>query len=759
LRNSPFAGLRFRLSLLIAVALLPAVALNVYTTVQQQRWATREIRESALQISRSVVAEQTQVTSGVQELLTALSMVPAVRAADPVACPAVLSEMLARYPHYTSLSVIRPDGALVCRGLRPGEPAQVRGLAVESAFRRALETRAFSTGTYALGTISGKPVVPFGLPLLGADGQVDAVLTVSLDLVWLSRFAQASELPRGAAITLFDADGMVLARFPYAERWVGTRIADAAPLRSLLSEPGEGVEQMRGLDGVHRLYAYGRLPASDGYPVVVTVGIPSTEVFAAADQTLVRNLLLLLVLGTAVIFVGWGIATRAVLRPIRGLVGATRRVAAGHLDARASVAPRDGEVAELSTAFNEMAESLQRRTGEITESLSALKRSEQRYRSLIEAAAAIAWSTPASGEFEVPSPQWCEFTGQTPPQAFGWGWLQAVHRDDRSQVAREWTRAVEECVPCNYEMRLRRSDGVYRHMQVRAAPVLDERGAVREWFGVHLDITERKRAEEERSALLSREQELRAEAERANRVKSDFLAVVSHELRTPLTSIISFAELMSANVGDTLGDRHREYVERIDASAWHLKELVDQMLDFSRLESGRVSVQPLETDLVSLVEEVVQHVAPLAATRSLPINTDLPDAPLVLHTDPTKVRQILLNLLSNAVKFCDDGEIRVEVAEEGEEALVRIRDTGVGIDAEHLERIWESFWQVESPLTRRSEGTGLGLAIVRRLTDLIGGTVEVESVEGVGSTFTLRLPASQDLTVPVGRLPADRMTV
>jgi PAS domain S-box-containing protein len=759
-RSPILSGLRFRLSLLILAAVIPAVFLNLYSTLQQQRWVTLEVQQNALQISRAIAENQAQVTGGVEEMLSALAMLPAVQTMDPERCPARLAGFMKRYPHYTSLSVIDRDGHLVCRGLRPGETRRVEGLAVETAFRAALATGGFAVGDYAVGTITEKPVVPFALPITGPDGKVSAVLTTTMDLLWLSRYAEDADLPHGSTVSIIGGDGVVLGEYPP----VGI---DASPIPPptgwLLSEirngRHEGVLDEVGRDGSHRLSAFSILPSPASSPVAVMVGIPRAEAFASADRMLAWNLLLLVLFGAAAVLAGWTVGTRVLLQPIRSAVGATRRLAAGRLDARAMVSPHGGELAELAVSFNDMAATLEQRTSETSETLAALRRSEERYRSLVESTASIVWDTPASGEFSTPQPRWADFTGQPFEEHRKWGWLQAVHPDDRGRVAVAWAAAVDDRAQFQAELRVRRHDGEYRHMMARATPILTDDGRAREWVGVYTDITDRKRIEEERTALLTREQELRAEAERSNRAKSDFLAIVSHELRTPLTSIISFAELLATDVSGELSDRHREFVARIDSSAWHLKGLVDQILEFTRLETGRVSVDPSDTDMPALVRDVVADLAPIADAKSLALHAEMPAEPIMLHTDPTKVRQILLNLVSNAVKFCDEGSVRVRMDAHDGEVTVRVRDSGPGIAAEHLDAIWESFRQLENPLTRRAGGTGLGLPIARRLSHLLGGRLEVSSELGAGSTFVLTLSAlayRQNGTGSVGSATASK---
>jgi signal transduction histidine kinase len=281
------------------------------------------------------------------------------------------------------------------------------------------------------------------------------------------------------------------------------------------------------------------------------------------------------------------------------------------------------------------------------------------------------------------------------------------------------------------------------------------------------DITDRRRAEEQ-ARELAREQAARAEAEAAehrNRLlaeekaalaeenarlfrqaqdasiaKSEFLAVVSHELRTPLNAIIGYTDLLTAGLAGPLTPTQRQQLGRVKASSRHLLEVVDDILTFSRLEAGRETIHPGPVEYAQLLADVAALVQPLTDRKGLSLEIDAPKRPCHGEADERKVRQILLNLVSNATKFTDEGQIRLSARPDGDHIVFQVHDTGVGIPAAHLRQIWEPFWQVEQSHTRTAGGTGLGLSVVRRLTDLMGGTVDVESEPGTGTTFTVRLP-------------------
>ncbi|HEX6036807.1 ATP-binding protein [Longimicrobium sp.] len=243
-----------------------------------------------------------------------------------------------------------------------------------------------------------------------------------------------------------------------------------------------------------------------------------------------------------------------------------------------------------------------------------------------------------------------------------------------------------------------------------------------------------------RVALAVDNARLYAEAIHANAAKSEFLAVMSHELRTPLNAIIGYADLLDAGVAGDLNDPQREQLGRIRIGSKHLLRLIEEVLLFSRLEAGREEVLRERVDLAALAREACALVEPLAREKGLAFRVDLAPEPVWVTTDTGKVHQILLNLLSNAVKFTDAGEVLFTLAEEGAEAVLRVRDTGIGIAPENQERIWDAFSQVEQAPTRRVGGTGLGLSVTRNLARLLGGDVTVESEMGRGSAFTLRLP-------------------
>lgn len=238
------------------------------------------------------------------------------------------------------------------------------------------------------------------------------------------------------------------------------------------------------------------------------------------------------------------------------------------------------------------------------------------------------------------------------------------------------------------------------------------------------------------------------EAERASRAKSEFVSRMSHELRTPLNAIIGFAELLEA---EPLQAEHQNYVGLINRSGHHLMELINQVLDHAKIESGKLTLEHIAFDFRATIDEVAAIVSARAASKGLSFVAAIADKlPCQVMGDPTRLRQILINLLINAVKFTEQGSVELRIAPEGERIFFSIRDTGIGMEQAALSRLFQAFGQADDSITRKYGGTGLGLLIARELVQAMGGDIEVDSAPGVGSCFWFSLPLQQADTSNAG---------
>lgn len=299
--------------------------------------------------------------------------------------------------------------------------------------------------------------------------------------------------------------------------------------------------------------------------------------------------------------------------------------------------------------------------------------------------------------------------------------------------------ALEKFEPVVVELINYRKNGSEYWVELSLVPLMDETGCYTHWVSVQRDITERKRAEEDRAQLLC-EQAARAEAETASRTKDEFLAVVSHELRSPLNAILGWARLLRSRKFDEA--KTNKALETIERNAIAQTQLIEDLLDISRIIRGEVRLYSRPTNLVQVIEAAIDTVHPTALTKTIQVSSKLDSEVGLVFGDPDRLKQIVWNLLSNAIKFTPvGGRVEVRLTRVNSHAQIKVTDTGIGISPDFLPYVFEYFRQAESTTTRAHGGLGLGLAIVRNLVELHGGTIQVESLGvGQGATFIVQLP-------------------
>jgi PAS domain S-box-containing protein len=288
------------------------------------------------------------------------------------------------------------------------------------------------------------------------------------------------------------------------------------------------------------------------------------------------------------------------------------------------------------------------------------------------------------------------------------------------------------------EEKVQYADGTIHDVMFNTSTFKTSDGSVAGLVGIIIDISEHKRAEE---ALLKAKES----AEDANRIKSQFIANMSHELRTPLNAILGYSEMLEEDIAD-LGEQGLVAdVRKINAAGKHLLGLINDVLDISKIEAGKMSIYTETFSITTMVNEVVSTIRPLIQTKNNSLTLNLPDDIGNMHTDLTKIRQMLFNLLSNAAKFTEDGKISLtisrDVAPEQDWIVFRVTDEGIGMTAEQMQQLFQPFTQADASTTRKYGGTGLGLTISQRFAEMMGGKINAESHYGKGSCFTIQLPA------------------
>ena len=407
--------------------------------------------------------------------------------------------------------------------------------------------------------------------------------------------------------------------------------------------------------------------------------------------------------------------------------------------------------AQLQETLASVEQKVADRTEALSQAMAALKISEKQFRLIADLSPVHLFRAGPDGDATFVSPGFLSMTGLSRDRALGFGWIESVHPEDRQRLMEGWQEALRSQVIFQAEFRFRVVTGESRWYRARVVPDRDEDGVVCGWVGATVDLHELHMALDERAAALAKAEGARRLAEEASQLKDEFLATASHELRTPLNAIVGWVHILQS--GAPLSEeQRRQAVNAIARNAKSQTRLIEDLLDVSRMIQGRVSLAVSAIDLRPVIEAAVDTIRHSATAKDITIDVDLPADTIAVIGDDHRLQQVTWNLLANAIKYTSrGGHVDVSLEHERGRAVVRVKDSGEGIEPSFLPHVFEPFRQGAASFTTRS-GLGLGLAIVRRLVDLHGGRIVAESGgPGRGATFTVSLPLANGAAAIEGR--------
>jgi PAS domain S-box-containing protein len=399
-------------------------------------------------------------------------------------------------------------------------------------------------------------------------------------------------------------------------------------------------------------------------------------------------------------------------------------------DSAAPIRSSDGRLLGVILIFRDVTEDRR--------SEAALAESEALYRAIGESIPFGAWICEPNGNIRYLSDSFLQMTGMAFDECIHAAWTSRVHPEDLQPILDHWRYCVKAECFWDYEYRIRGADGAYRCILSRGVPIRSAEGKVTAWAGMNLDITEMRQLQD---ALIRKTEELTA----ADRQKDEFLATLAHELRNPLAPIMSAVQILHRTGG--AGPQYAWARDVIERQTKHLTRLVDDLLDVSRISRGKVILNKQPLELATIVNHAMETSRPLIQAHGHSISLSLPSQPVWIEGDLIRIAQVVSNLLNNAAKYSEPNrQVWLTATTENGQAVIRVRDAGVGISPEVLPHIFDLFAQADRSLDRAKGGLGIGLSLVKQLVDLHGGSVEAKS-EGIGkgAEFIVRLPLLSDI--------------
>jgi len=781
------ASLRARMAAILALAILPLFILSLQVNLEARKQALEQAEGQIRRMAHTVNAEEQQVVGYTHQILQIMANANDLERLDSPDCDGLARRLLGTQPLFNNFGAALPSGRIVCSGRPMGEaPVDV---SERTWFVEAMGNRRFTQGSKVVGKISGKTGVVFGLPILTPRGELRGAVFANVSLAWFERLLSGLNLPPGWEAGILDEEANLIVSNPGSSSGI-SRVSTQTHWQQLIQ--GGAPEQLlhiTGPDQTERLTLLAPLDSTRG-GIWFYISAPKAEVLDPVERTFRLQLLIFLLVALGAGALGFWVTDRNILAWTRKLGHMARRVGQGELDARIQEAQGITELAELERGFNQMAANLaarQQKEREDAQHIAELNRlysllsavnqcivSAKSRRELLREVCLIAlekggfslaWIGFVDGDNQELTPvmqagqtdflrQGERPEGPSPAATAYHSGRLAVVDDIHNNPPSTWRdRALSSGFRAAVGVPLSQRGQVVGVLVLYAPQpgvfdsaelhLLEEVGGDISYALDRLDTEAARQVAEARLARLNEELELRveqrtAELLTANQDLEAFSYSVSHDLRAPLRALSGYSRLLQLDHGERLDEEGQHYVSRIAQASEHMNHLIDDLLRYSRLGRRGVKIVPVQLD--SLLQHILStRQARIQESQAQIHSTHLPD----VESDATLLEQILANLIDNALTYHAPEQppvldIRAWITPEGWQ--LQISDQGIGIAPEHQDKVFAVFQRLHPDETY--PGTGIGLAIVRKAVQHLGGSIQLQSAPGQGSTFTLSFPTT-----------------
>ncbi len=751
--NLLFHGsIRKKIIILVLLATLPAFILNLGTALFYRHQAIKSAKYQALDSLHEFSEIQSRISDSTRTLLQTVAEIPEIREFNPRAAQTILETILKANHIYTNAILINLEGNVVAAG--KGNTANLN-FADRKHFKEAINTKKFAAGEFIVGKESQKSIFPFAMPVLNPKGNPEGALIIGMDLNRYSVLFNRSNFPKNSFFGICDHNGNRLFRYPKKENIeVGSPIQEAVFLAAKTSKKA-GVIVTKSTDKVVRITAYEPLrvsPDKDPY-MYIFLGINKSEIQQDADMILIRGAETGFISIILTLAIAWFVGGKGIIRHLENLTEAVQKIGKSDFKNPSGIDYSDGEIGQLGLAFDNMVNLLHKREKERNKALDGLREGDERSQTLLlNNPTGVCLVNPANKYIEFMNPAFMNLFGVQDKNQNSLQLKDFYPQKEGINVNKYFEQHLSQEISFSAALPAITLNGREICVDISSAIVtINGRNLMALFF---TDITAHKHSENE---LIGAKEA----AERANRVKDEFLANISHEIRTPLNGVMGTLQLIQET---PLDSEQESYVETALSSSNNLLKVLNDLLDFSKIEAGKLDIIAEPFELESLIEESVNLFQFQAREKNISFNSHIdPSTQKFYIGDMGRLRQILFNLIGNSMKFTESGSIAVEVYSlphrdpDKERLFFSVEDTGVGISDDHIEYIFESFTQVDGALSRKYQGTGLGLPIVKRLVDMMGGNITVETEVGVGTTILFYVLVTKTDNVDIQNKKHDRL--